>query len=474
MYRKALPLAAVLAVIFAAAAVAQEEAAPGDIFLNAERFKIGNDDAYNSVVTELFKGDVGAREVYNSPAPVAAGTMVEDVMGNKFDAPATDSWVYFVDELPAANWGHPAKIIYVDAMNGEPSQMDCQFPLKMLPAFNGITEGAANEIARIKEYDWREKLKVPVIDKYPFGGKSKYNKYHVLISGGINEWSNNTRYLNDLKFIYHTLLTRYKGNTDKNIYVIYADGDADLNGDGTDDVDYAATKANVEGVFKMLAKNLGPDDVLFVYVTNHGGYDGGNDCHICLYYSEEIADDEFAGLINNIQAGQMKFVFEQCYSGGMIDDLMALSGKNLSVATACKHDEPSWGCGDPPGWGADGYDEFIYWWTAAMFGGYQPASLPGTHPPTPDPKTADADNNGKVTMKEAFDFAKANDRTPIPPYTWLPPEHPQYDSTSPEADDWTLCKTCGCGEASAAETAAFFGLIFASYAVVLVRRRRKS
>ncbi|GAH75218.1 unnamed protein product, partial [marine sediment metagenome] len=265
-----------------------------------------------------------------------------------FDAPATDAWVYFVDEVPAANWGHPAKIVYVDAMNGEPSEADCQFPLKMLPAFNGITEGAVNEIARIKEFEWWKEFEPPVIDKYPFGGKSKYNKYHVLISGGISESSNNTRYLNDLKFIYHTLLDRYKGNTDKNIYVIYADGNADLTGDGTDDVDYAATKANVTGVLTMLADNLGPDDVLFVYVTNHGGYESGQDCYICLYYGQSIKDDEFAALINKIQAGQMKFVFEQCYSGGMIDDLAGLSGKNLSVATASDYDEPSYGAQVPP------------------------------------------------------------------------------------------------------------------------------
>lgn len=473
MFKKILATAALLPLVLGTTAVAQEEPAAEDIFLEAERYKFSNDDAYNGMVTEVFKGDIGEREVYNSPAPVRAGTVVEDVMGNKFDAPATDAWVYFVDEVPAANWGHPAKIVYVDAMNGEPSAADCQFPLKMLPAFNGITEGAVNEIARIKEFEWREKVLVPVVESYPFGGKSKYNKYHVLISGGASASSNNPRYLNDLKFIHHTLLNKYLGNTHDNIYVIYADGNGDLDGDGNDDVDYAATKANVDGVFNMLADNLSENDILFVYVTNHGGYESGQDVFFCLYYGQRIRDDEFAGLINNIQAGQMKFVFEQCYSGGMIDDLAGLSGKNLSVATASDYNEPSYGAQVPPGWDSagTGYDEFVYWWTAAMFGGYPPSSLPGTHPTgstAPDPKTADVNNDKKVTMKEAFDFAKTNDRWPA--------EHPQYYSSPAAADSWTLCKTedCGCGSTTKAEGATFFGLFFATYAVILLRRKSKS
>ena len=287
-----------------------------------------------------------------------------------------------------------------------------------------------------------------------------------MISGGISAGSNHARYRNDLKFIYHTLMNKYLGNTKDNIYVLYADGDADLDGDGTNDVDYPATKANVVGVLTTLSKNLGKDDVLFVYVTNHGGYESGQDCYICLYYGESIKDDEFAALINKIQAGQMKFVFEQCFSGGMIDDLKALSGKNMSVATACEYNKSSYGAETPPGYGSDGYDEFVYWWTAAMYGAFPPASLPGTHPATPDPASADADGDGKVTMKEAFDFAKASDRRS---------ETPQYYSTPAAADSWTLCKTkeCGCGSTTKAEAVTLAGLFFGSYAIVLIRRRRR-
>ncbi|HUV86726.1 MAG TPA: C13 family peptidase [bacterium] len=467
MYRKALPFAAALAIILAAAAIAQEEVAPGDMFLKAERFKLRSDDAYKIVVTEVFKGDIGEREVYNSPGPVRAGTVIEDVMGHKFDAPKVDSWVYFVDDVPGADWGHPAKLVYADAMKGAPSVIDCHFPPKMLPAFGGITKGAAEEIGRIKDYEWWKEIKVPALEKYPFKEPSKNKKYHVLISGGVNAWMNNPRYLNDLKFIYYTLQKRFDGNGDDNVYVIYADGvSVDLDGDGDNDVDYAATEANVVGVLTTLAGKLGKDDILFVYVNNHGGYESGKDCYICLYYAEQITDDRFAALINKIQAGQMKFVFKQCYSGGMVDDLAALSGRNLVVATASKYDESAYGAESPPGFGADGYGEFTYWWTAAVYEGYPPTVFPGTHPTSPDPKTADVNNDNKVSMKEAFDFAKKYDRRP---------EHPQYYASPAAANEWTLCtKPCGCGEASAAEAAAFFGFFAACYGTILLRRKFKS
>ncbi len=468
MFRKILPFAGVLALALITTAIAQERLAPEDIFLAAEKYKLRAEDAYKMVVAEVFKEGIGKREVYNSPGPVRAGTVIEDVMGHKFAAPATDSWVYFVDEAAGADWGHPAKLVYVDAMKGVVSVIECHFPPKMLPAFKGITKGAAEEISRIKGYEWWKEIKVPVQEKYPFKGPSKNKKYHVLISGGINSWMNNARYLNDLKFIYYTLQKRFTGNGDDNVYVIYADGvSVDLDGDGDNDVDYAATHANVVGVLTTLAANLKPDDILFVYVNNHGGTEGGKDCYICLYYAESIKDDEFAGLINKTQAGQMKFVFKQCFSGGMIDDLAALKDKNLVVATACNYDEFAWGATSPPGAGSDGYGEFTYWWTAAVYEGYPPSGFPGTHPTSPDPKTADVNGNKKVTMKEAFDFAKANDRQP---------EHPQYYASAEAANNWTLCKKpCGCcGATSKAEAATFFGLFFAAYAVILLRRKYKA
>ena len=57
------------------------------------------------------------------------------------------------------------------------------------------------------------------------------------------------------------------------------------------------------------------------------------------------------------------------------------------------------------------YDEFVYQWTCAVNG--------ATH--TGSPVQADKDNNGRVTMEEAFDYALEHDRRKN--------EHPVYNST---------------------------------------------
>ncbi len=74
------------------------------------------------------------------------------------------------------------------------------------------------------------------------------------------------------------------------------------------------------------------------------------------------------------------------------------------VATASSGSEPSWACRDKP------YDEFVYHWTSAV----NEATAFGVS------VASDNDNNGRVTMDEAFLYAKNNDGAE---------ESPQYIST---------------------------------------------
>ena len=180
----------------------------------------------------------------------------------------------------------------------------------------------------------------------------------------------------------------------------YDSSPLDLNNDGSNDIEYSATKQNITTVFNTLQNILSPDDFLFIYTTDHGGQVSGNQVELILW-DETIQDYEFATEVDKVNAGEIITVMEQCYSGGFIDDL---SAQDRVIATACKFDEPSYAM-----YPSYLYNEFVYHWTAAVAGS------------TPDgtPVNADLDFDGFVSIEEAFVYAEANDNAQ---------ETPQYDS----------------------------------------------
>ena len=150
---------------------------------------------------------------------------------------------------------------------------------------------------------------------------------------------------------------------------------------------------------------LKEDDHLFLFVIDHGGTtDYNTHSYICLWNNESLFDHELATLLNPFTQKyvNVNVVLGQCFSGGFIDDLSKIG---CVVASASTGNESSWGCADIP------YDEFVYQWTSAING----ANHKGIkiYP--------DTDNNGRITMEEAFTYAKDHDR--------CNDEHPQYIST---------------------------------------------
>lgn len=227
-------------------------------------------------------------------------------------------------------------------------------------------------------------------------GGSTGQKYAVLLSGGVDNANNHARYLNDLTEVYWTLRNVY-GYSPSNIYVLYA------NGTGASWVTHAATKANVLSVFSMLQGAMTSLDEMFMYVTNHGGQivSGTNQARIWLWNYESIADWEVANQVGLLPSGAEKyFVFEQCYSGGLVDNL---AGVNRHIATAANWNEVSFasdGVNDQ-GNGALTFDEFVLHWTAAITGSY----------PNGWPLLSNADTNfdGNISLDEAFFYARTWD-----------------------------------------------------------------
>lgn len=275
-----------------------------------------------------------------------------------------------------------------------------------------------------------EQFEIGILD-WPIG----VSDYAVLISGGWNSWNAHIRYWNDLKMMYSILINNYSYNPNR-ITVLYKDGVAE---DDDMPVDYSATSANVTQVFQDLAGTISNNAKLFVFTTNHGGgfhphdpyqiysygledtdgdepengyseqtygtdFNGDGDLldispamdeTLCLWDETHLRDDDLATLLNNINSTQTIVVMEQCFSGGFIHDL---SGNDTIILTACHEEEFSWAA-DTEGT----FDEFVYHFMDAV---------------NTSDLSADDNNDGAVSMVEAFNYASQNDNRP---------ESPQYD-----------------------------------------------
>jgi hypothetical protein len=377
------------------------------------------DQARDRMVKEVYRGDIGKRAVFASPEIKKAGAKIlgwrtrYDVTVNK------DSWLFFVDDQPGANWEHEARYVLVDKTSGAVHAISTRTPPQDLRILHPMSPSATEQL---RVMDLNAKTLRPGLVVKPVVVPKK-DKYAVLVSGGWNADSNYARYWNDISFIYKALKEKYN-YTDDEIIVLYANGthspNQDLDGNGTDDVDYAATKANLTKVMNDVSSHLAADGKFFFYSTNHGGQESGQDAILYLW-GEWITDNEFADLSKKIKAKEAVYVMEQCFSGGMMDDLLKAqsypcTSPSVCVMTAARYDEVSWGA-DTEG----EYDEYVYYWTSAVYG-----KTPGGAS-----VNADANGDGVVSMSEAHEYAKSHDSRN---------EHPQIGS----------CVATACGASLAA------------------------
>jgi hypothetical protein len=152
-----------------------------------------------------------------------------------------------------------------------------------------------------------------------------------------------------------------------------------------------------------------------MFVTDHGGSYGGYNVYINLYDGGGYTPAELDYWMDRMASTNKLFCMEQCYSGGFGPTLMTTNGDNRVLATACRYDQLSWKC-DTEG----DFDEFVYYWTSAVRWCYPySSSQPWVEG---SPCDADDDNDGKVSMAEAFDYAEARDSRS---------ETPQYYESSP-------------------------------------------
>lgn len=347
-------------------------------------------------------------------------TLIQDSINVDYD-----SWIFFIDEHPLMNWSHDCRFLLVDKQSGNITTKFQSWPPIHLE--NWTLLSSFPNIPQTDKYDFSE------MKKAQESGIATSNCYAVIISGGADLYNNWERYWNDCQAIYNVLVQFY-GYLDNHIYVLMSDGTSssldrhrndntydssplDLDGDGDNDIQFSATRNNITTVFDTLAAKLDNEDFLFIFTTDHGGQTSGDDVYLYLW-GETISDVEFATEVNKVNAGHISIVMEQCYSGGFISDLSKLG---RTISTACTANQQSAALPNMT------YDEFVYHWIAAVSYSY----------PGGTSVNCDYDNDGYISMQEAFDYASSADTRPF--------ETPQYNAIKNHLGDYvTLNGTQAC------------------------------
>jgi hypothetical protein len=236
------------------------------------------------------------------------------------------------------------------------------------------------------------------------------NTWAILIAGGWAQSSNKARYWNDLGETYTML--KAKGYTDNETFVLYANGNAPSSANCYDPsnvyaqynnmvIDYSATKANLKKACDYISAKSGDYDTLYVFTTDHGSSGAGTPLNL---WGETISSGDFAGT-SYVGNTSMKYslrvvAMEQCYSGGFIASLA--SSKSVITTATCSTNQ-SWSTDNVDKSGNtinEGYyDEYCYYWTAAL-------RSQDAHGNAVD---ADTDDNGWVSLTEAFNYASSKD-----------------------------------------------------------------
>lgn len=380
------------------------------------------EQAYNWLVAQRLGGSTQGLRVYALPQAVQGPVSVQN-WKTSFVLGHGAGWLFFIDDNPQANWEHKCRFVFVGA-DGAFQEQGSTTPPQQMNIFQEMT--TPPEAPTYHPPMRRDSLsRSQGLDGA--NGTPASKRWAVIISGGYNQGNNHIRYWNDCAFFYQTLIAN--GFLDENIFVLMADGTdpavdrsdgtnspTDLDGDTDADIQYSATHANITTVFNQLAGLLDGDDILYIFATDHGGspdsepYDNPN--AVLYLWGGYITDTDFATEVNKVTTLATVAIFEQCFSGGMIDNLKA---PNRVLMSAARFWELSYAMGP-----SYTYDEFSYYVTTAL----------------DDVGQGDSNSDGVVSMEEAYLYGLANDSRQLETLDGdgdNEGEHPSYYS-----DPWDL------------------------------------
>ena len=313
-------------------------------------------------------------------------------------------WLIFVDEAPTKSWEHECSYVYVE----------CEVPsIKVAPKCCVIrgkkpTYDVCGFEARsaVNRYGAKANLKPSVA-----ASGSTYNSavggrtYALIMDCASDVLDNFERCWNDCSFIYQTLHKKYNvpkdnisviiGTDEYDTFMRKADGSGFTNNSHDFDFDgvaemtspLASEDLDYELLYRI-KKIITKQDQLLIFITGNGGYDTESGRYYAqMYGNNRLYADELALKLDEIEARSVCIVLGQSFAGGFAKEL---EGKGRVICAGCGTSEAAVSCRDIP------YTEFLYRWTSAMNQADAEGSI----------VAADTDNNGRVTVEEAFNYAK--------------------------------------------------------------------
>jgi len=291
--------------------------------------------------------------------------------------------VLFEDMYPRANWGHPGFFKVVSKEGALLEKVKVNLPpehLEIAPVVEGSLFRSSSQI-EFKLDDFKGQMKVADPKRF----------YALLINGHADQ-----RHWNDFSFLYRVLVQIY-GYHPANIFVadsVYRQRAADLDGNGTEDIQYESTLKGIRELLGTLKQKLQAGDQLLVAINDHGNTSNGEST--IVLFDGEMTAGEFGKLLKDLVVDKILAIYEQCFSGGFIRPSVGQKRVAMSAATNIEY---SWATADL------NFDEFIYHVIAAF--------ARQTH----DGKAVGSDINGdgKISAQEAFGYASARDAAPESP-----------------------------------------------------------
>jgi hypothetical protein len=306
------------------------------------------------------------------------------------------SILVFADDDPLANFSHACRYLLHDPQTGDlQKEIPAQFPPfvngwpKTLKPFHEPIQLSKDPIV----WPIPPKLRCPIT--LPYG-----ERYAIMFSGMSNK-----RHLNDMEFLYRTLIDRYYFNKN-NIYALNYDGTLNtqdgvqVNWPGNNTpyrikITGQGTRSAFEAAINDLKGKITQKDMLLIHTNNHGGYGGApGTADLCTYPSWHgyLAND-FALKVGELpKFSKLIVMMEQCHAGGFNGPIISQSKADAtSVASAATEPNNSYVTAD------GNWDPFARDWISAQAGH---GALGGALAFNPD-----TDHDGRIEAREAYNYA---------------------------------------------------------------------